>query len=75
MTMKTKSVTRTRTSGMATMAVGPPGQIRLRRGSAGSDSVRGAPSFRVSLVKIANIDLSRGSLPSRALSIRSRTCC
>src|ERR1700752_2749099 len=35
----------------------------------GSDSVRGAPSSRVSRVKIANIDLSRGSPPSRALSI------
>jgi hypothetical protein len=28
----------------------------------GSDSVRGAPSFLVSLVKIENIDASRGSL-------------
>jgi hypothetical protein len=35
----------------------------------GSHSVRGAPSSRVSLLKIANIDRSRGSPPSRALSI------
>jgi hypothetical protein len=41
----------------------------------GSDSVRGAPSSRVSRVKIANIDLSRGSAPSRALSILYRTLC
>jgi hypothetical protein len=41
----------------------------------GSHSVRGAPSSRVSLAKIANIDRSRGSLPSRALSIPSRIRC
>jgi hypothetical protein len=40
-----------------------------------SDSVRGAPSSRFSWVKIANIDLSRGSQPSRSPSISSRTCC
>src|SRR6266581_7080515 len=37
--------------------------------SAWRASVRGAPSSRVSLVKISNIDLSRGSPPSRAFSI------
>ena len=50
-------------------------QARLRSVSAGSASVRGVPSSRVSLAKIANIDLSWGSAPSRALSIPSRTRC
>jgi hypothetical protein len=37
-------------------------QVRRRwRLAERSDSVRGGPSSRVSLVKIANIDLSRGS--------------
>jgi len=59
-----------------TVAVSPLlGQARLRSVSARSASVRGAPSSRVSLAKIANIDLSRGSAPSRALSIPSRTRC
>jgi hypothetical protein len=53
-----------------------PGRVhRRRRPSGRSDSVRGAPSSRVSLVKIANIDLSRGSQPSKSVSILSRTCC
>jgi hypothetical protein len=51
------------------------GQTRLRSVSARSASERGTPLSRVSLVKIANIDLSRGSPPSRALSIPSRTRC
>ncbi len=41
----------------------------------GSDSVRGAPSFLVSLVKIENIDASRGSQPARSLSILASTRC
>ncbi len=41
----------------------------------GSDSVRGAPSFLVSLVKIENIDTSRGSQPCRSLSILASTRC
>ena len=44
-----------------------PAPCRLVPG--GSDSVRGAPSFLVSLVKIENIDASRGSsLAGRSLS-------
>jgi hypothetical protein len=65
-----------------TVAVSPlagPARLRsvarLRSLSGRRASVRGAPSSRVSLVKIANIDLSRGSAPSRAFSIPSRTRC
>src|SRR6266581_3763059 len=36
---------------------------------AGPSSASAAPASRVSLVKISNIDLSRGSPPSRAFSI------
>jgi len=50
-------------------------QARRTLALGGSDSVRGAPSSRVSRVKIANIDLSRGSPPSRALSIPCSTRC
>jgi len=58
------------------LAVTPPaGQASLRRARARSVSVSGTSSSRVSLVKMANIDLSRGSPPSSAFSILSRTRC
>lgn len=50
-------------------------QGRRKLNPDGSDSVRGAPSSLVSLVKIANIDTSRGSQPFRSLSILSSTRC
>ena len=77
MAIKTKSVTRPRMSGTVMMARHVAVSRPASQGnvSARSAPVRGAPSSPVSLVKIANIDLSRGSPPSRTLSIPSRTRC
>jgi len=77
MAVKTKSVTRPRMSGTAMMARHVAVSRPASQGSvsARSASVRGVPSSRVSLAKIANIDLSWDSSASRALSIPSRTRC
>lgn len=67
------STSRSGTATRARMRAIRPAPCRLVPG--GSDSVRGAPSFLVSLVKIENIDASRGSQPCRSLSILASTRC
>jgi hypothetical protein len=63
----------TKTSGMATDDLARPRALpairRQRPLPLGSRSVRGGPSPPVSLLKIANIEASRGSRDSRARSM------
>jgi hypothetical protein len=73
---KMSIATSTSRSGTATIArVRAIRRAPCRLVPPGSDSVRGAPSFQVSLVKIENIDASRGSQPCRSLSILASTRC
>src|SRR3984957_8401457 len=72
------SATRPRASGTARISSAASrlcSQIRRWRPTCWSDSVSGAPSSLVSLVKIANNETRRGAQPPRSPSITSRTRC